>query len=93
MIVIACPDQGAGNDPEALGFSLLPPRSYIHYAHCQAAANLVNQDGEFWPSAAKAGSSSHYQPDFDELGSRYFTRDKRIIVGHVTTRSYDMYSV
>ena len=21
MIVIACPDQGAGNDPEALGFS------------------------------------------------------------------------
>ena len=63
MIVIACPDQGAGNDPEALGFSLLPSRPYIHYAHCQAAES----------------SSSHYQPGFrkevdDRIGISQFTK-------------------
>ena len=59
MIVVASPDQGASYDPEA----------FIH-AHCQAAANLVikmGTDYEFWPSAVMAGSSSHYQPDFEKI--------------------------
>ena len=62
MIVYSNTDRGASYDPKA----------FIH-AHCQATANLVikmGTDYEFWPSAVKAGSSSHYQPDFEKLGSR-----------------------
>ena len=37
LVVVACPDRGAGNDPEALGLAFHQGLSFIN-AYCQAAA-------------------------------------------------------
>ena len=43
VIVVACPYQGACNDPEALGLDFHQGLTLI-YAYCQAATILADQD-------------------------------------------------
>ena len=42
-LVVALPDRGAGNDPEALGLAFHHQGPTFINAYCQAATNLVSQ--------------------------------------------------
>ena len=42
MIVVACPDQGEGTDPDALGLAF--HHQGRTFTYCPAAANLVDRD-------------------------------------------------
>ena len=44
IIVVAWPDHGAGNDPEALGLALHHHGPTFINAYCQDATNLVDWD-------------------------------------------------
>ena len=57
--MIVCPDPGAGYDPEALFVQIVKL--------LQTWLITMGTDYEFWPSAVMAGSSSHYQPDFEKI--------------------------
>ena len=41
IIVLACPERGAGNDSEALGLAFHQGPTFID-AYCQGATNLVD---------------------------------------------------
>ena len=42
IIVVVCPDRGAGNDPEAVGLNFHQCPTFIN-AYCQAATSLVDR--------------------------------------------------
>ena len=44
IIAVACPDIGAGNDPEPLGLAFHHQGPTCIYVYRQAASNLVDQD-------------------------------------------------
>ena len=44
IIVVACPDQGEGTDPETLGLAFLHQGPTFNNAYCQADTNLVDRD-------------------------------------------------
>ena len=56
IIFVACPDRGAGNDPEALGSAFQQSPTFIK-AYCQAATNLVNRDSQRGLHSPSASSS------------------------------------
>ena len=43
VIVVACPDRGAGNDPETLGLPFHQQGPTFINTYCQAATNLVDR--------------------------------------------------
>ena len=43
MLVVACHDRGAGNDPKALGLAFHQGPTLIN-VYCPAATNLVDKD-------------------------------------------------
>ena len=61
IIVVAWPDHSAGHNPEALELAFHHQGPTLIIMHIvKLLRTWVNQDRKFWPSAAKAGSSSYY---------------------------------